>query len=455
MYSKRDTTESVRLGSDGKLHRSFKKVYPNGDVYDCEFSDGKPNGRGIYTSKELTYVGDFHKGLFHGDAEVKWTNEENQIIKTFEGTYVKGFISGQGEMIWYQDEQITQTYTGEFLNNQFSGAGELVIKDHEVQKGMFVNGKLHCEDGYVRYDCSGDEYRGPVRFGKKHGAGGTYTFKAGGRYVGEFRLDEMHGLGSRYYADGLHFRGGFANNSINGNGCMVFNNPLDDKEKYVGEMVNGILHGNGTLTFRKNSKYQNFVGEFKAGLFHKGTLLFRDKSTYDGSFQKGLFEGSGTRTWANGSYFEGQFKDGFKVEGKYHDSFNNSTYVGSFLRGKKHGSGKEIWKGKAGSSFFDPVMGWKHETGTFCKYSGEYEYGFCHGEGIFSAPDSRYYEGQWHRNKPHGRGKMLLMVGSSSIYRPKHYNGEWTHGVKDGKGTLTFSDGNSKEVTFKNGHRVV
>ena len=83
MYSKRDTTESVRLGLDGKLHRRFKKVYPNGDVYDCEFSDGKPNGRGIYTSKELTYVGDFHKGLFHGDAKVKWTNEENQIIKTF------------------------------------------------------------------------------------------------------------------------------------------------------------------------------------------------------------------------------------------------------------------------------------------------------------------------------------------------------------------------------------
>ena len=138
------------------------------------------------------------------------------------------------------------------------------------------------------------------------------------------------------------------------------------------------------------------------------------------------------------------------IKGEYHDSFHNSTYVGPFLRGKKHGRGKETWKGKEDRSFYDPIMGWRHENsnGAFCKYSGEYENGFCHGEGTFSSPDSRYYEGQWCRNKPHGRGKMLLMVGSS-LYRPKLYTGEWTHGVKNGKGTFTFSDGRSKEVTFK------
>ena len=52
--------------------------------YDCE----KPRGRGIYASN-----GYYHRGLFHGDVEVKWTNEENQFTKTFQRTYTKGLIN--------------------------------------------------------------------------------------------------------------------------------------------------------------------------------------------------------------------------------------------------------------------------------------------------------------------------------------------------------------------------
>ena len=41
------------------------------------------------------------EGCFTEMKKVKWTNQDLSI-------------SGQGEMVWSQDEQVTNTYTGEF-----------------------------------------------------------------------------------------------------------------------------------------------------------------------------------------------------------------------------------------------------------------------------------------------------------------------------------------------------
>ncbi len=75
------------------------------------------------------------------------------------------------------------------------------------------------------------------------------------------------------------------------------------------EWKGGKIQGKGTSTFADGSKY---VGEFKNGkLFHgQGTLTFSDGSTYIGEWKNGKRNGQGTMTYLNGEKQVGEFKDG-------------------------------------------------------------------------------------------------------------------------------------------------
>ncbi len=80
------------------------------------------------------------------------------------------------------------------------------------------------------------------------------------------------------------------------------------------EWKGGQIQGKGTSTFADGSKY---VGEFKNGKFlnEQGTLTFPDGSTYVGEWKNGKRNGQGTMTYPNGEKQVGEFKDG-KYVGK-------------------------------------------------------------------------------------------------------------------------------------------
>ena len=78
---------------------------------------------------------------------------------------------------------------------------------------------------------------------------------------------------------------------------------------YVGEIVSGQLHGQGTYTFPDGRKY---VGEWKYGKLH----------------------GQGEFTWSNGDKYEGEWKDGKIWKGITYDKNGNIKY--------KYVYGKEI-----------------------------------------------------------------------------------------------------------------
>ena len=62
--------------------------------------------------------------------------------------------------------------------------------------------------------------------------------------------------------------------------------------KYVGEIRNGLPHGQGTETFPNGQKY---VGKFKdAKKNGKGTFTFPDGRKYVGEFKDGTQHGQGT-----------------------------------------------------------------------------------------------------------------------------------------------------------------
>jgi hypothetical protein len=80
------------------------------------------------------------------------------------------------------------------------------------------------------------------------------------------------------------------------------------------EWKGGKLQGKGTSTFADGSKY---VGEFKNGklLHEQGTLTLADGAKYVGEWKNGKRNGQGTITYPNGEKRVGEFKDG-KYVGK-------------------------------------------------------------------------------------------------------------------------------------------
>ncbi len=92
-----------------------------------------------------------------------------------------------------------------------------------------------------------------------------------------------------------------------------------------------------------------YSGKCKDGLAHgKGKAVGRD--TYIGQFSKGLPEGNGTYTWANGDYYTGEWKNGlrqgegtmnFFIEGRdtaLAGLWENDLYLGPVPKSP------EVWK---------------------------------------------------------------------------------------------------------------
>ena len=84
----------------------------------------------------------------------------------------------------------------------------------------------------------------------------------------------------------------------------------DDGSKYVGEVSNGVPHGQGTYTFANGDKY---IGEWKNFLYH----------------------GQGMFTYASGEKYVGEYKDDnrwngtiYNVDGIVNGTYSNGEWIG-------------------------------------------------------------------------------------------------------------------------------
>jgi hypothetical protein len=109
---------------------------------------------------------------------------------------------------------------------------------------------------------------------------------------------------------------------------------------YVGETLNGEMHGIGTYYFSNGDFYQgDFVGGNRSGL---GLYTHFDGCKYQGEFRAGKPNGMGIYNYSNGDRYEGEFVEeemfGF---GTYYYS-NGDRFVGKYKDGIPHGEGKYI-----------------------------------------------------------------------------------------------------------------
>ena len=109
------------------------------------------------------------------------------------------------------------------------------------------------------------DYEGSVRDGKLNGFGSMRWAFDGDVYEGQFVDNSLHGLGKFYNDDGDHYEGWFDNWQRSGKGTYWYE-PESEKFKYVGEWKNDLPHGIGTLYYRDG---QTRHGRFEEGDFIK------------------------------------------------------------------------------------------------------------------------------------------------------------------------------------------
>ncbi|KDD70766.1 hypothetical protein ABH912_004769 [Pseudomonas sp. BT76 TE3572] len=232
---------------------------------------------------------------------------------------------------------------------------------------------------------------------------------------------------------------------------------LPDGGRYRGELVNGLLQGQGRIDYPNGSWY---AGDFDKGQWHgQGEWHGSNGEVYRGGFSLGLFDGKGTLT-TSGSSFTGSFKAGrrdgegtLKENGMtYRGEFkadqysglgrleleDGSSYQGQFAHGKPNGEGQ---RGDASGNQFTGhfVDGQLEGNGTFNSADGDiYVGGFknnqLHGKGRYENADGDVWLGQFKEGSLNGKGELIGADGS-------HYIGQFSDWRFAGQGRLNLSDG--------------
>ena len=109
---------------------------------------------------------------------------------------------------------------------------------------------------------------------KRHGYG-TYKWKDGSEYTGNWSNNKAHGYGKLVHIDGDIYEGNWENDKANGYGEYRQKNGI----VYKGTWLNDKQHGKGVETWGESAKYQ---GDYVDGKKHGyGHLSFNDGSTYE------------------------------------------------------------------------------------------------------------------------------------------------------------------------------
>ena len=298
-----------------------------------------------FIGKEIEYFYDkgsdsqyaYYKGGYSYD-------EDNNVVK-------EGY--GYAE---YWNEGI---YKGQFRDDEKHGAGELIFGKErligEFWNDTAVRGKYEYADGST--------YEGDLIGASKHGFG-VHIFPDSYRYVGGFKNDKYHGLGTTYFKNGATHHGEHLDGLKHGEGIYNYEPGLETKS-FIGTYKNGstfkgvyidsqdrpivmgsykdnLLHGSGTRYFYKENGEADYIlkGTFREGLCH-GVCeeLYHDGSSFRGEFENGLRKGSGSLKLSY-SEMSGYFdQDGLQGNGTFIDYVANYEWVGPFINGKKHGQG--------------------------------------------------------------------------------------------------------------------
>lgn len=265
----------------------------------------------------------------------------------------------------------------------------------------------------------------------------------GGRYRGDLVNGLLQGEGRIDYPNGSWYAGQFDKGQWHGQGEWHGSNG----EVYRGQFQQGLFDGQGTLTTTGSS----YTGGFKAGRRDGEGTLKENAMTYRGEFKADQYSGLGRLELEDGSQYQGQFAHGKpNGEGQRSDASGNQ-FTGHFADGQLEGNGTfnsadgDIYVGGFKNNQLHGKGRYENADGDV--WLGQFKEGVLSGKGELIGADSSHYIGQFSDWRFTGQGRLNLADGS-------FYIGQFDGDNYQGQGTLVLTDGTVQSGTWVNSQRV-
>lgn len=198
-----------------------------------------------------------------------------------------------------------------------------------------------------------------------------------------------HGKGIYIFSNGDYYEGEYLEGEFHGFGKYVqhINKSTNEVTTYIGQFKNNYKHGQGKELYADGSEYQ---GEFKQDKWDgKGLLIGFDRlpgiltSKYIGFFKNGQFEGFGECLYNNGEKYIGQYREGKRC--------GKGTYYWPNLKDLQNYEGDDFYNDIVEVKGFGV---WPYGR----KYTGENKNNKMHGQGMCTWPDGKIHNGTWKYN---------------------------------------------------------
>lgn len=95
----------------------------------------KRHGKGVFTTEEFKYEGEFCEDEFHGHGILALT-----VGSLYQGQFVHGKMTGYGEMTFIDGSQ----YKGEWRNGRMHGIGTFITIEGQTWTGPWCHGMSAC-----------------------------------------------------------------------------------------------------------------------------------------------------------------------------------------------------------------------------------------------------------------------------------------------------------------------
>lgn len=212
---------------------------------------------------------------------------------------------------------------------------------------------------------------------------------------------------------------------------FYLNPVVEDIAAQLGDFEYGVPTNDGvhrerrdTVFFENDSRYDgewNIATNQRDGM---GVQIWADGSKYEGFWRNGKANGRGRLIHADGDVYEGEWKDDKSHGYGVYLHSDGAQYQGEWIEDKQEGYGVEVWPDNA-------------------KYEGTYKDGMKEGKGVFTWADGSKYTGDFHNNNIHGTGVYEWGDG-------RRYDGEWQDNKMHGEGVFQWKDGRRYEGEYEN-----
>ena len=242
------------------------------------------------------------------------------IYSSVLGTFKKGRLEGLVRLR-YADGSF---YEGPYISEEWlNGNGHLNVagraKDHY--------GVYKCADGRVFEGINVDNHFDPLNLQTFY----RLTLPSGEKYEGMFCDENYHGAGTFIYKDGSVYEGQWFRGTRFGHGHLR----SAEGWTYEGYFDTNSRHANGVITYRDGAMY---LGQWHYDKRQgKGIYISPLRDVYRGDVVDGQFEGNGELFYANGSRHTGEFKTGKRNGIGIFSDADGTQYFGTFVNDLRHG----------------------------------------------------------------------------------------------------------------------